>query len=150
MPLEQQAQVVMLVVGDVIGLADREQQGLDARPQQTREQAARAVAEVAQHQRQRRLGVGEAGRAAIEGAEQVDQHDLAIEAAEMIAIEGQDDLAPVALVAGAHQVPAGCPGAACGRQRADSSSSLPARSPGMVKRPGWSRLSPASCWQRCR
>ena len=101
--LEQQAEVVVLVVGDVVGLAGREQQNLDARPEQPREQAARAVAEAAQHGRERRLDVVEAGPAAIEGAEQVDQHDLAIEAAEVVAIEAAHHGVAIALVALGHE-----------------------------------------------
>jgi hypothetical protein len=72
-PLEQQAQIVVLVVGDVIGLARSEQQGVDARPEQPGDQAARAVAKAAQHHVEARLQVGKARRAAVEGGQQVDQ-----------------------------------------------------------------------------
>ena len=103
-PLEQQAQIVVLVIGDVIGLARGEQQGVDARPEQPREQAARAVAKAAHHRVQGRLQVGEARRAAIQGGQQVDQHDLPVEATEMVAIERRDHLGPIAIVAALHQV----------------------------------------------
>jgi hypothetical protein len=77
-PLEQQAQIVVLVMGDVVGLARGEQQGIDARPEQPGEQAARAVAKAAHHHVQGRLQISKTRRAAVEGGEQIDQHFLTL------------------------------------------------------------------------
>ena len=94
----------MLVVGDMVRLGRGEQQRLDLRPEQPREQAARAVTKAPKHGLQRLLRVLEHRAPAVQAAQQIDQHDLAVEAAEVIRVERPHHPVPVVLEPIAHHM----------------------------------------------
>ena len=89
----------------MVGLGRREQDAVDARPEQAREDRAAADAEAVENAGQRGFEIVQRLGAGVERGERIDQHDLAIEPGKMIAEERPHHDVLVGLVAPHHHRP---------------------------------------------
>ena len=131
----------------MVGLGGGEQDAIDARAKQRARPGSLAHPEAFQHGRERALEIAHGIGPGIEGGERIDQHDLPVEAGEMALEERPHHHVLVGLEPPPHHGGERARGRRslavrrCGHCSGEKvSAGEPARSPGMRKRPGGSRL----------